>query len=34
MKMEKKLKLSITVDADHPETGEIIFDDIVIDLEK
>ena len=30
----KETEIKHTVDADHPEHGEILFDDIVIDLEK
>ena len=30
----KETEIKPTIDADHPEKGEILFDDIVIDLEK
>ena len=30
----KETEIKHTIDADHPEKGEIIFDDIVVDLEK
>ena len=30
----KETEINHTVDADHPERGDIVFDDVVIDLEK